>query len=119
MKDTGALIMLSSKRKISGKIAAILIIGIAALSGCKGSLPTVTSDTEHPIPKDESMVPRISAEDLKHRLDAGEKILVVDVRSTNAYNTQHIAGALSVPLKEVESRLDEFQRDQEIVFYCA
>lgn len=64
------------------------------------------------------MVPRISAEDLKYRLDRGEKILIVDVRSTKAYNTQHIAGAISVPVKEVKLRLNEFQRDHEIVFYC-
>ena len=56
-------------------------------------------------------------EELKDRLDNGEAILVVDSRSTSTFESRHIAGAISVPDFEVESRLDEFPRDQEIVFY--
>lgn len=85
--------------------------------------PTVTSAPElaateahNPTTADE--VPRISAVDLKARLDNGEAILVVDARATTAFDSLHIAGAISVPLSEVESHLDEFSRDQEIVFYC-
>jgi rhodanese-related sulfurtransferase len=62
-------------------------------------------------------VPRLSARDLKGRLDNGEAFLVVDARATAAFESRHITGAISVPLSEVESRLDEFPRDQEIVFY--
>ena len=64
-----------------------------------------------------SEVPRISAEELKDRLDNGEAILIVDARSTIAFEMEHITGAISVPGREVESRLDEFPRDQDIVFY--
>ena len=64
-----------------------------------------------------SEVPRISPEELKDRLDNGEAILVVDSRSPVEFETGHIAGAISVPSYEVESRLDELPRDQEIVFY--
>ena len=64
-----------------------------------------------------SEVPRISREDLKDRLDNGEAILVVDARTSYEFETGHIAGAISVPSLEVESRLDEFPRDQDIVFY--
>jgi rhodanese-related sulfurtransferase len=62
-------------------------------------------------------VPRISPEELKNRLDNGEDILVVDVRSTSSFEYGHIAGAISVPNYEVESRLDEFPRDQDLVLY--
>jgi rhodanese-related sulfurtransferase len=62
-------------------------------------------------------VPRISPEELKERLDSGEDILIVDVRSAGAYESRHIAGAISVPSHEVESRLDEFPRDQDLVLY--
>jgi rhodanese-related sulfurtransferase len=69
------------------------------------------------VPKLTSEVPRISAEELKERLDNGEAILIVDARSTSDFEYGHIAGAISVPNYEVESRLDEFPRDQDIVFY--
>ena len=55
--------------------------------------------------------------ELKGRLDDGDAILVVDARSTAAFETLHIAGAISVPVNEVQSRLDELPPDQEIVFY--
>ena len=63
-------------------------------------------------------VPRIWPEVLIERLDNGEKILVVDTRPLTFFEREHIVGAISVPLDEVESRLDELPRDQEIVLYC-
>jgi rhodanese-related sulfurtransferase len=63
-------------------------------------------------------VARISAPDLKARLDGGEEILVVDSRSLAEFERRHIAGAISVPLREVPARLDELPRDKDIVFYC-
>ena len=43
---------------------------------------------------------------------------VLDVRPVEEYNAGHIPGALSLPLKELERRLSELPRDQEIVAYC-
>jgi rhodanese-related sulfurtransferase len=78
--------------------------------------PTPTPGPDAP-PQDISEVPRISPEDLRRRLDNGEAILVVDVRSADSFEARHIPGAISVPSGQIESRLDEFPRDQEIVFY--
>ena len=78
--------------------------------------PTPTP-TGGQVPTTKSEVPRISAEELKARLDSGEAILVVDSRSPAEFETLHIAGAISVPSNEVDSRLGELPRDQEIVFY--
>ncbi len=94
----------SRNPKASRIMTAILLAGTLALSGCAGLL--------------KGHVPRISPEDLKARLDKGEQILIVDVRSVRAFKVQHIEGAISVPLKEVESNLDTFPRDWDIVFYC-
>jgi rhodanese-related sulfurtransferase len=69
------------------------------------------------IPSNDTEVPRISPETLKKRIDSGEDILTVDVRSVNSYRAQHIPGAISVPFKKVKARLDEFPRDKHIVFY--
>jgi 3-mercaptopyruvate sulfurtransferase SseA len=93
------------------------------LTGCSAFTPTpepptsTSVPTENPGPQSRSEVPRISPEELKDRLDNGEAILVVDSRSLSSFEMEHIAGAISVPDYEVESRLAEFPRDQEIVFY--
>jgi hypothetical protein len=78
---------------------------------------TSSTQTESQVPKTSSEVPRITAEELKERLDNGEAILIVDTRANSAFETQHIGGAISVPYYEVAKRLDEFPGDQEIVFY--
>jgi 3-mercaptopyruvate sulfurtransferase SseA len=91
-------------------LVALLLALLVALAACG-------SGTEEP-PQNQDEVPRISPAQLKERLDAGEETLVVDARSAGEYDQRHIPGSISVPLNEVEARLDEFPRDQEIVFYC-
>ncbi|PIY36822.1 MAG: ArsR family transcriptional regulator, partial [Armatimonadetes bacterium CG_4_10_14_3_um_filter_66_18] len=45
-------------------------------------------------------------------------VTVLDVRPVEEYDAGHLPGALSIPLKELEQRLTELPRDQEIVAYC-
>jgi rhodanese-related sulfurtransferase/DNA-binding MarR family transcriptional regulator len=51
------------------------------------------------------------------RVQAGE-VTVLDVRPAEEYRAAHIAGAVSVPLKELEARLGKLPKDREIVAYC-
>jgi predicted sulfurtransferase len=70
------------------------------------------------IPTHEDQVPRITPEELKARLDAREKIVIVDSRAQKPYDVRHIAGAISMPLAQVEERADELPKNRTIVFYC-
>ncbi len=45
-------------------------------------------------------------------------VTVLDVRPAEEYNAGHIAGAISLPLKELERHFSDLPRDQEIVAYC-
>ncbi|MEN8261971.1 MAG: rhodanese-like domain-containing protein [Nitrospirota bacterium] len=94
--------------------AVVLIAGILFLSGPAVS---VTHAAGLSVPAKESDITRISPKDLKGMIDRKEAVLIVDVRPVSAFNAQHIAGAISVPLNEVRSRLDELPRDKTIVFY--
>jgi rhodanese-related sulfurtransferase len=61
-----------------------------------------------------SEVPRITAEELKKRLDDGEDILVIDTRiGSRQYDLQHIPGAIKRPRS-----LNDVAHDQAIVAYC-
>jgi rhodanese-related sulfurtransferase/DNA-binding HxlR family transcriptional regulator len=60
----------------------------------------------------------ISADELLTRLNAGEPLVVVDVRPAEEYQAAHVAGAVSIPLEELQRRLRELPRDREIVAYC-
>jgi len=59
---------------------------------------------------------------LKQRLDAGEDVLVLDVRTQEDYvgGQGHIAGSMLLPLEELEQRLDEITayQDKPVVTIC-
>jgi rhodanese-related sulfurtransferase/predicted transcriptional regulator len=62
-------------------------------------------------------VEAVSAEDLRERLEHGD-IVLIDVRPELEYESGHIAGALSLPLDQLEERMAELPADTEIVAYC-
>ena len=79
------------------------------------------SPVEPAPPVDAAAVPRISAVDLM-RISGGGNVLIVDVRGADAFNLRHIAGAIHVPLPDVERRANElraFARGRLIVTYCS
>lgn len=45
-------------------------------------------------------------------------VVMLDVRPEEEYRNAHIAGAISIPLSELKSRLDEIPRDRQVVAYC-
>src|SRR3989304_3964058 len=59
----------------------------------------------------------VDREALLERVRRGE-VVVLDVRPAEEYEAGHIPGALSVPLRELESRLERLPADREIVAYC-
>jgi membrane protein DedA with SNARE-associated domain len=63
---------------------------------------------------------RISVDELKQLMDAGETPVIVDVRSRSAplHDPRRIPGALKMTFDEIDTRLAELPRDREIILYC-
>jgi rhodanese-related sulfurtransferase len=59
----------------------------------------------------------VQTDELRRRVKAGE-VTLIDVRPASEYRAGHIPGALSVPLSELEARLEELPRSREVVAYC-
>ena len=59
----------------------------------------------------------IGREELMERARNGD-VVVLDVRPAVEYETGHIAGALSIPLKDLVKQLSVIPPDREIVAYC-
>lgn len=60
----------------------------------------------------------VSAQELKTRLDNGGGPLLLDVRQPDEYRGGHIAGAMLIPLDQLERRLSELPHDRDIVCVC-
>jgi len=56
-------------------------------------------------------VAEIEAVDLKTRLDRGEPLQLIDVRSAGEFAAGHIVGAINVPIDQLRSRLPELALD--------
>ena len=60
----------------------------------------------------------ITTEELKRRLDAGEKPTLIDVREHEEVVHGMIPGAVHIPMGDIPSRLDEIPREGEVIFIC-
>jgi adenylyltransferase/sulfurtransferase len=60
----------------------------------------------------------ITVEELKARLDCGERLLVLDVRNPEEIQICRIAGTTVIPLPELPRRFGELDRNQEMVVHC-
>ena len=57
--------------------------------------------------------------DLKAALDAGENVVVIDARSHDAYNKEHIPGAINVPHRQMNPETTQaIDRSALVVTYC-
>ncbi len=65
-------------------------------------------------------VARITPEELKQRLDAGEDILILDLRDAFEFdeNPRTIPGAFHLRTEELQSRHQSIPRNREIVLFC-
>jgi membrane protein DedA with SNARE-associated domain len=63
---------------------------------------------------------RITPEEVKQRLDAGEDILIVDLRDAFEFHEkpQTIPGAFHLSIEELEAQHHKIPRDREIVLFC-
>ncbi|MEQ1573465.1 MAG: molybdopterin-synthase adenylyltransferase MoeB [Vicinamibacterales bacterium] len=60
----------------------------------------------------------ITSVELKRRMDAGDRLLVLDVREPNEYQINRITGSALIPLGELPRRYQELPKDREIITQC-
>lgn len=93
-----------------------------------GEHPTVTHLIDYhqfcgivpPSPEEQAVkngIPQMSVTELKQHIDAGDDILVLDVREPFEYQIANIGGTL-IPMNDVPRRLGEIGRDRDIVVQC-
>lgn len=111
------------KRKQNSSIPIFLAIGggflliVAAILLATQNAPATPTPAAPFEEETYPEVPRVSLAEAKAALDEGSAIFV-DVRSAEAYQGGHIAGAINIPLGELEVRLGELDQAQWIITYC-
>ena len=102
----------------------LLALAVSACSAAPQSSPTVIVELTSPpaesnLPQTEADVPRVTVEAARAALDSGAAI-IVDVRSAESFAAGHIAGAISIPLSQIEANPTsvKLDRSQWIITYC-
>jgi membrane protein DedA with SNARE-associated domain len=62
---------------------------------------------------------RITPEELQDRVNAGEDLVIVDLRSSLSEEAVSIPGAIRLSVDELTRRSDEIPRDREIILFCS
>lgn len=64
--------------------------------------------------------PRITKEELKEKLDRGERLVILDIRNSIDYglSDKKLPGAQRVPLGDIEKAAGKLDRAVEVVTYC-
>lgn len=65
--------------------------------------------------------------EVSHRIDAtkleteysNEKPLIIDVRKKSEFDSEHIIGAINVPLNEINQHLAQFPKNEKFILHCA
>jgi len=65
-------------------------------------------------------VPEISVAELKKRLDAGEELVILDIREPHELRISKLNNTFHIPLADLADRLEELKdiKEKEIVIYC-
>ena len=64
-------------------------------------------------------VARITPEELRDRMDAGEDLFIVDLRSGLYGDANSIPGAVRLGAEELAARAHQIPRDREIILFCS
>lgn len=64
------------------------------------------------------MVKEITPNDLKTKLENGEKLDIIDVREEEEVEEGMIPQAKHIPMGEIPDRIEEFDKEKEYIFVC-
>ena len=108
-------------------IIAVLLFGFVVLTACqdaaeplkvekaKTNTATAPQTDEHGHTDD---APRITLEEAKKDFDAG-KAVFVDTRAETSYKTEHIKGAINVPIEAFQAKFKDIPTDKKLIVYCS
>ena len=98
---------------IIGIVMGLLVAGIVAS-------PTGTGDAENKNQSFGAEYKRISAEEAKTRMDSGDEVIILDVRTEGEFNAGHIPGAILIPNETITDKMPDLlpDLDAEILIYC-
>jgi glyoxylase-like metal-dependent hydrolase (beta-lactamase superfamily II) len=67
--------------------------------------------------KEVDTISRITAEEFESRYSMTP--IVIDVRKQSEFESEHVVGAINIPLNQINQKISEFPMDQTFILHCA
>jgi rhodanese-related sulfurtransferase len=56
--------------------------------------------------------------EVKQKIDRGEDIILLDVRTDKEFKSGHLKNAVHIPITQLKDRIHELDREKETIVYC-
>ena len=103
-------------------VAGILLVSAVAIWIVQVNAPEslqkaqqVSGDQNDDVPFPE--IERVNVEEAHAAFNTMQAVFL-DVRDPDSYESKHIAGAVLIPLADLEARISELDQSQRIITYC-
>lgn len=94
---------------------AFAIIGVLFFEAKRSINETPASG---PSVADKDLYAGISSKDLQEKIRDGADLTLLDLRMPVEYSRGHIAGAINIPVADIEKHIGSFNKGNEIILYC-
>ena len=103
------------KRIIPVILITVVLAGILAACGSRSEYSGTKKEDEM-----KGEYHKITAMEAKERMDSGDDIIILDVRTQDEYEESHIPGAILIPNETIGTEMPDQLPDagQEILVYC-
>ena len=98
--------LISKKRLV---LTLVVIIAVSAL---------IIYYTQIHLPSTTISFGDITVEEAKSLVESNVSLIIVDVRTREEYDSGHIEGAILIPVSELEGRINELSKEEELLIYC-
>lgn len=106
---------------ILGAILGVLLAGTIAFPATGGAPPQTAAPAQtNASGRAVAEYKRITAKEAKDRIDSGAEIIILDVRSKEEYDAEHIQSAILIPNETITDKTPDLlpDLDAEILIYC-
>ena len=90
------------------KIIVVLLISCLLVTGCGST-------------QEKAEVEAITTSEVKEIIDNYDEnsdVVIVDVRTRDEYHNKHLAGAINIPLDDIDTFPDTVDKNMKVIVYC-
>jgi hydroxyacylglutathione hydrolase len=113
-RDTPILLVAEDQEGIDEAVQRLARVGIESVKGFLGGGMYAWDKAGQAV----RVIPQMPVDELRHQMEEGAQLQLLDVRRPNEYSGGHAPGFVSVPLPHLEEELGKFDRGKPVAVMC-